>query len=284
MNYRHIYHAGNFADVLKHAVLALIIEHLELKPAPFRVIDTHAGVGLYDLSSEQAQKTGEWRDGIGRLLNGPALPDAVARILAPYIGVVRGLNPGGDLLSYPGSPLLARRLMRHEDHLIANEMHPEDVIALRRLLSSEPNAKVMDLDGYVVLKAVLPPKERRGLVLIDPPFEETDELDRLVKAAGEFNRRFATGSLVIWYPIKDPRAIEDFHRRLAALGLAKVLVAELFIRPVRRTDVLNGSGLVIVNPPYTLADKLAVLLPCLARRLEQEPGGRHRLEPLIGAA
>ena len=278
MNYRHIYHAGNFADVLKHAVLALIIEYLKLKPGPFRVIDTHAGIGLYDLASEQAQKTGEWRNGIARLLNGPPLPGQVGDILAPYLAVVRALNPGGDVVRYPGSPLLARRLMRHDDQLIVNELHPEDAAVLRHIMSSEPSSKMMELDGYVALKAVLPPKERRGLVIIDPPFEETDELDKLVKAVVDFNRRFATGTLVIWYPIKDTRIIEDFHTRLAKLGLQKLLRVDLMIRQVRRTDVLNGCGLAVINPPFTLAGTLEALMPFLARCLEQEPGGSYHLE------
>src|SRR3990170_5575144 len=163
MNYRHAYHAGNFADVLKHAVLALVIEHLKRKPAPFRVIDTHAGVGLYDLSGAEAATTGEWRDGIGRLF-GAALAKPVAELLAPYFSVVRQENPSGRLERYPGSPLIARRLLRRGDRLIANELHPEDGDSLRRLFAGDPQTKVLALDGWVALKALLPPKERRGVV------------------------------------------------------------------------------------------------------------------------
>jgi 23S rRNA (adenine2030-N6)-methyltransferase len=282
VNYRHIYHAGNFADVMKHAVLALVIEHLKLKPAPFRVIDTHAGTGLYDLASVEAQKTGEWRDGIGRLLNGPPLPAEAANLLAPYLAVVKSLNPSGEVVRYPGSPLLARRLMRHGDQLIANELHPEDVIELRRLIASEEDSKVMTLDGYVALKALLPPKERRGLVLIDPPFEATDELERLAVAVSDFLRRFATGTLLIWYPIKDPKAVERFHRAVAGCHISKGMIAELMIRSGKRTDILNGCGLVIVNGPYTLQANLERILPHLASRLELEKGGSWRIAPLVG--
>lgn len=277
MNYRHAYHAGNFADVLKHAVLALVIEHMKLKPAPFRMIDTHAGIGLYDLASTEALKTGEWRAGIARLLHASSMPAEAAALLAPYLAVVRALNPDGELRRYPGSPLLARRLMRHGDTVIANELHPEDAIALRHLMASEPDSKVMDMDGYVALKALLPPKERRGIVLIDPPFETTDELQRLTGAVSSFLKRFATGTLLIWYPIKDPAAISAFHRAIAGCGAAKTLVIEMLIRPERHTDVLNGCGLVVINPPYTLRGNLERLLPPLTKLLEAEPGGSWRV-------
>ena len=280
MNYRHAYHAGNFADVLKHAVLALVIAYLKQKPTAFRVIDTHAGIGLYDLSGAEAQKTGEWRDGIGRLLAADALPAAAARQLAPYLDVIRELNPQGTLTSYPGSPLLARRLMRSGDPLVANEFHPEDAIALRRLLASEPDSKVLELDGYVALRSLLPPKERRGLVLIDPPFEETNELQRLIGAVSDFTRRFATGTLMIWFPIKDPRNIDEFHRTLVKLALPKLLAVEILIREPRRVDMLNGCGLVILNAPYTLAVELDTLMPVLVRLLQQGPGASGRVEAL----
>jgi 23S rRNA (adenine2030-N6)-methyltransferase len=281
VNYRHAYHAGNFADVLKHAVLARIVIYLTQKPAPFRVIDTHAGIGLYDLTSAAAQKTGEWRDGIGRLQSGKPLPAGAAELLAPYLAVVRGLNPDGGLTRYPGSPLLARRLMRDDDQLIASELHPDDHAALRRTLFTEPASKTMALDGYTALRALLPPRERRGLVLIDPPFEAADETERLVAAAGDVRRRFATGSLMIWHPIKDVRAVTSLHRALAAVGFAKTLAVSLLIRAPRRADVLNGCGLVIVNPPYTLETELAALLPVLTERLAQDAGARFELAPLL---
>jgi 23S rRNA (adenine2030-N6)-methyltransferase len=281
MNYRHAYHAGNFADVLKHAILALVIEHLKLKPAPFRVIDTHAGIGLYDLASEQAGKTGEWREGIGRVLAADFSPGAAAA-LSPYLGVVRAVN-GSDahvLRRYPGSPLIARYLMRADDVLVLNELHPEDNAALKREFARDAQVKVLALDGFTALKAMLPPKERRGVVLVDPAYEEQGELDRLVQGLQEATRRFAGGTFLLWYPIKDSQAVAAFRKEIAALGIAKVLAVELMIRNGDDPAQLNGCGLIIVNPPFTLEEKLKALLPELARVLEQGKGAGFRLEAL----
>jgi 23S rRNA (adenine2030-N6)-methyltransferase len=281
MNYRHAYHAGNFADVLKHAVLALVIEHLKLKPAPFRVIDTHAGIGLYDLGGEQAGKTGEWREGIGRVLAADFSPEA-ATALAPYLGVVRAVN-GNDAKSlrrYPGSPLIARYLMRAGDALVLNELHPEDNVALKREFARDKQVKVLELDGFTALKALLPPKERRGVALVDPAYEEPGELDRLVQGLKEASRRFAGGTLLLWYPIKDERAVGAFRREIAALGIAKMLAVELMVRGGNDPTLLNGCGLIIVNPPFTLAEKLKALLPELSRVLAQGKGAGFRIEEL----
>lgn len=284
MNYRHIYHAGNFADVLKHAVLALVIEHLKLKPQPFRVVDTHAGVGLYDLTSVEAQKTGEWRDGIGRILASDP-PAPVAEILAPYLGALRDRNDdetGETPTSYPGSPLLARRLMRRGDRLVANEAHPDDAEALAALFAKDPAAKVMAIDGWAALKALLPPKERRGVVLIDPPFEEPGEFKRLLEGLSNAHRRFATGTVIIWYPVKDTRAVRAFQRDAAALGLPKLLSVELYVRPPHLEGELSGTGLLILNPPYTLEEKLARLLPYFVQTLARAKGAESRLTWLTG--
>jgi 23S rRNA (adenine2030-N6)-methyltransferase len=269
MNYRHAYHAGNFADVLKHAVLALVIEHMKLKAAPFRVIDTHAGVGLYDLGAEAAQKTGEWREGIARVMDA-SFPPAAAAALAPYLDVVRQLNAAGGLRRCPGSPYLARALLRDGDRLIVNELHPEDQHALKQLFARDRQVKVMALDAWTAVKALLPPPERRGIVLIDPAFEQPGELERLVDALEEGARRFATGTFLLWYPIKESRPVAAFRRKVAALGLPKALAVELTIR--RRDDEegrLGGAGLVIVNAPFTLAANLETLMPELARVLAQ---------------
>ena len=274
MNYRHIYHAGNFADVVKHATVAMIIEHLKLKPAPFRVIDTHAGIGRYELSAIEAEKSGEWRDGIGRLLAEP-LPAAIAEILAPYLEAVGeenlGREAGAGLTAYPGSPLVARHLMRDTDQLVVNELHPDDNELLSGLFSRDRQTKVLGIDGWVALRSLLPPKERRGLVLIDPPFEESGELARLAQGLAEAARRFATGTFVLWYPIKDARPVHAFRREVAELGLEKLLSVELLTRAPGGTG-LAGCGLVILNPPYTLKGKLDVLVPFLAERLAQGPG------------
>lgn len=281
MNYRHAYHAGNFADVVKHAVLALVVEHLKTKPAPFRVIDTHAGVGLYDLSGTEAGKTGEWKDGIGRLW-GADLPAPVAEILAPYLAVVAAENPSGRLERYPGSPLIARRLMRRGDALVANELHPEDAAALRSLFARDPQAKVLSIDGWTAVKSLLPPKERRGVLLIDPPFEEEGDFGRLVEAIDAAARRFATGIVLAWYPMKDERATRRFLRDVTALGLPKLYSAELCVRTPNAEGELAGTGLVVMNPPYTLPGTLSQLLPFLAARLSRGRGSASRLAWLSG--
>jgi 23S rRNA (adenine2030-N6)-methyltransferase len=282
MNYRHVYHAGNFADVVKHAVLTLVIERMKQKDAAFRVVDTHAGTGVYDLGGPEALKTGEWQGGIGRLVGPQAesLPDEVARLLEPYLAVVRSLNAPGAPLRYPGSPYIARALLRPQDRLVANELHPQDAIALRAELGRDRLTKVMELDGWTALKALLPPKERRGIVLVDPPFEKPGEHRRLVEAVREVVKRFATGVLLLWYPIKDAPAVSRFKRDLAALGLEKLIAVELTIRPRDEPTVLAGSGLIILNPPFGLDRQLETLLPFLARRLAVAPGGGWRVERL----
>ena len=275
MNYRHIYHAGNFADVLKHAVLALIIEYMKQKDAPFRVIDTHAGVGRYDLLSVQAGKTNEWQGGIGRILgpDAPPLPPDIAALLAPYLAIVREFNAGNTLTAYPGSPELARRLLRPTDALIVNELHPDDHAELLDLFMRAAQVKVLQLDAWVAVKALLPPKERRGLVLIDPPYEEMGELARLARGLTQALTRFATGTFVLWYPVKDMPPVEEFHVSLKNLGLARSLRIELYTRAPDMAERLNGCGLLVINPPWTLQDQMQTLLPFLSRRLANGPGG-----------
>lgn len=271
MNYRHAYHAGNFADVLKHLVLALVIEHLKQKDSPFRVIDTHAGVGLYDLSGTEAQKTGEWHNGIGRILSHP-WPGDVAPLLAPYLEAVRAVNPDGDLRYYPGSPSIARYLLRDSDVLIANELHKEDHAALSALFARDPQAKILSLDGWTALKSLLPPKERRGLVLVDPPFEQADELERLISGLKDALKRFATGVYILWFPIKSVRPIDRFYAGISALGPLKLALIELYIRAPNDPERLNGTGLLIVNPPYLLPEQMRALLPALVPSLADGDG------------
>jgi 23S rRNA (adenine2030-N6)-methyltransferase len=282
MNYRHAYHAGNFADVLKHAVLSLVLVHMAKKEAPFRVIDTHAGIGMYDLAGEEAGKTGEWRGGIGRLLGADArpLPAAAAGLLKPYLDAVEALNPDGAPRRYPGSPCLALALMRASDRLVANELHPEDAATLRRTLARDRRAKVLELDGWLALKAQLPPKERRGVVLVDPPFEEAGELDRIATGLENARRRFSGGVYLLWYPIKDPRPVARFHQALAKVAPPESLAVELLIRAPVDADRLNGCGLIVLNPPFTLEDDLGALLPVLAERLSDGPGAAGRIERL----
>ncbi len=286
MNYRHAYHAGNFADVLKHAIFVLCIEHMKRKEGAFRIIDTHAGPGRYRLREGEAAKTGEWKDGIGRLI-GPdvePLPERAAAIFAPYLDLIRRENDGTDLSIYPGSPLIAANMLRRGDVLIANELHPDDSKALAALLDDDGRAKVMKQDGWSALKALLPPKERRGVILIDPSFEEAGELIRLTEGLAAASRRFSSGTYLLWYPIKDPKIVSRFHRALSETGLPKLLKCELMLRTYRNPDILNGTGLIVANPPFTLAADLKVILPVLAERLAQDTGGGWRLEWLSGDA
>ena len=283
MNYRHVYHAGNFADVHKHAVLTRLVVYLQQKEAGFRVLDTHAGRGLYDLGSEEAQKTGEYRDGIARLLPPGAPSPEAGKLLAPYLDVVRSLNEGTQIRRYPGSPRLVRALMRKQDRLSAIELHPQDCEALRREFSGDHRVRVTRLDGWLALGAHLPPKERRAIVLVDPPFEAGGEYDRLVDGLARAYRRFAAGVYCLWYPLKDGAPTRPFHDKLAALGIRRILCCELRVRSAGRDDTgLTGSGLVIVNPPFTLEDELRILLPDLARLLGQGGGTGWRLDWLAG--
>lgn len=277
MNYRHIYHAGNFADVLKHAVLARVVAYLGQKEAPFRYIDTHAGTGLYDLSSTEAQKTGEWRDGIGRLLDA-TLPAAAAKVLSPYLDIVRGENGGtNEITRYPGSPLVARRLMRPGDALVINEAHPDDCERLRETFHKDRLTKVLEIDGWQALKSLLPPKERRGVILVDPPFEVAGEFDRMLEGLADVTKRFATGTLIFWYAIKDERAVERFKRKAAETNIPKLLSVELFVAAPSPDTGLTGTGLLILNPPFTLYDELAELMPHLTKRLARGPGAAFSL-------
>ncbi len=275
MNYRHAFHAGNFADVVKHAVLARIIAHLKEKPAAFRVIDTHAGAGAYDLAGVEAGRTGEWRAGIGRLMAAQLAPP-VRQLLEPYLDVVAANNPDG-LKTYPGSPVLAQNWLRAQDRLVACEREPSAARSLAARLRGDTRAKAVAIDGYTALNAYVPPKERRGLVLMDPPFEQPNEQDRIAQGLAGAHRKWPTGIYALWYPIKDTSEAERFARRLARLGIARMLRAELTLGG-KGKERLRGNGLILVNPPWTLENELAVLLPVLAGVLADTPGqGRSRV-------
>lgn len=262
MNYRHAFHAGNFADVIKHALLARLIAHLRKKDTAFRVIDTHAGAGLTDLSSDEARRGGEWQDGIGRVWRHPFEAKA-AELLEPYLSAIAACNPGGTLTRYPGSPLLIRQWLRPQDRLIACELEPGAARALSRNLHGDPRIKAIAIDGWTALNAYIPPKEKRGLVLIDPPYEQEDELQRAADAVGAAHRKWPGGMIALWYPIKDAREIAHFSKRLAAFDLAKSLQIQLSRTGTTGTR-LRGSGLVVVNAPWTLQDEAQILLPALA--------------------
>jgi 23S rRNA (adenine2030-N6)-methyltransferase len=289
MNYRHAFHAGNFADVFKHAVLARILVHLAEKAPPFRVIDTHAGTGRYDLTSAAAARTGEWRDGIGKLIAAD-LPDDVRALLAPYLEAVAAANRGQALRYYPGSPLIALSLMRPQDRLVACELEPHASAALATNLRHDARARAIAIDGWTALNADVPPKERRGVVVIDPPYEDKDEFKRLADALMAAERKWATGIYLVWYPLKDragPDRLASVLRRSATAKTApKVLRAELEWIPPEGQPGLNGAGLIVVNPPWRLADELANMLPALraALRPPRAPptGGRAKVDWLAG--
>ncbi len=281
MNYRHAFHAGNFADVLKHAVLVRILVHLRAKPAAFRVIDTHAGAGLYDLAGPEAGRSPEWRGGIHRLLTGP-VGEGPRTLLAPYLEAVAALNKAGELTRYPGSPMLVRAFLRAQDRLIACETEPNAAGALARNLEGDRRCKAVALDGWTALNAFVPPKERRGLVLIDPPFEDAGDFARLAQSLEGAHRKWAGGTYLMWYPIKDRGEPDALGRRLRRTGIAKILRAELTVDTSRDPARLAACGLIVVNPPWTLAAELAALLPELASVLSDAGRGGSRLDWLAG--
>jgi 23S rRNA (adenine2030-N6)-methyltransferase len=283
MNYSHAFHAGNFADVMKHIVLTRLVQYLQKKDAAFRVIDTHAGIGRYDLTGEIAKRSPEWVDGIGRLLKTP-LPQKAQALAEPYLKVIAEMNPGGGVETYPGSPLLVRKLFRPQDRLSALELHPEYVKRLGALFEGDVQVRVIHLDGWLALNAHVPPKEKRGLVLVDPPFEEKGEFDRMIDGLVKGHKKFANGIYALWYPLKDTRAVHDFISGLHATGIPKMLRAEVSVRAASNPPRLHGSGMILVNPPFTLEGELRVLLPALAQLLGDPGQGRHKLEWIRGEA
>ena len=272
MNYRHAFHAGNFADVVKHLALVSILAHLKKKPAPFVVIDTHAGRGLYDLAGEEALRSGEAGAGIGRLLDIPGGPET----LRTYLDLVLAL--GRD--RYPGSPLIAARLLRPQDRLVAIEKHPEDVAALKVALAPYGRARVAQADGYARLPSLLPPPERRGLILIDPPYEASDEFSQVAWAVADAARRFATGIFMIWFPIKSAAAADAFCGEVRLAGPRKLLRVDVAVDG--DPDKLHAAGLLIVNPPYGFAGDMKVVFALLASRLGRARAARLRVDWLAG--
>jgi len=283
MNYRHAFHAGNFADVIKHITLTRILAHLLRKEAAFRVVDTHAGVGLYDLWGDEAERTGEWREGIARLFNTPP-PEAVAELFVPYLDAVRAQNPDGQLRYYPGSPFVTRHMLRKQDRLMALELHPSDAQALKENFAGDIQTRVTELDGWAALGTHLPPKERRGLVLVDPPFEQKGEFSRMVKSLEKAHKRWPTGIYAYWYPIKDPRDVSAYGAALKATGIKKILRLELTIRAASIPPRLHGSGMIVINPPFMLETEMQAILPFLAKLLSDENRGRFSIQWIAGEA
>lgn len=277
MNYRHAYHAGNFADVVKHVVLTRILEYLKRKPGAFRVIDTHAGIGVYDLSSEEAQKTGEWHDGIGKLLGAEA-PEVVATLLVPYLDAVQSFNEANSLEYYPGSPAITRHLLRSIDRLTAIELHPADYSTLKSHFEGDWQVRAIELDGYLAMGAHLPPKEKRGLVLVDPPFEKPGEFGRLFDGLVRAVKRWPGGTYALWYPIKDRDAVGNFREALRESGIPKMLDISFEIRQPSAEPRFDGTGMIVVNPPFVLKTELELILPWLQTLMSEPKAHAPRLE------
>ncbi|MFK8250594.1 23S rRNA (adenine(2030)-N(6))-methyltransferase RlmJ [Ancylobacter terrae] len=280
MNYRHAFHAGNFADVVKHIVLARVLTYLARKDSGYRYIDTHAGAGLYDLRGDEAERTGEWVEGVGAI-HGLTFAPEVEALLAPWREAVAAVNPAGGLRFYPGSPLVARALARRQDTLLCCETVAGVRDSLVEALEDDRRAKVLALDGWQALRGQVPPRERRGVVLIDPPFEAPGEFDRLADGIIEAHRRWAGGVLIAWYPIKDVRAVDAFRRSVTRARIPKTLRIEFDLRTVRQVDRLSGCGLVVVNPPFTLVDEARAIFGALAPHLALDGEGRVRIGWLI---
>jgi 23S rRNA (adenine2030-N6)-methyltransferase len=278
VNYRHAFHAGSFSDVLKHAVLARILVHLMHKEAPFRFIDTHAGAGRYDLSGDEARRSPEWREGIARVLTARP-PAPVGELLRPYLQAVGPHDAEGRPVAYPGSPAIAQALMRPQDRIALCEASPDEREALIAALGRDRRLSIVSTDGYVALNAYLPPKERRGVILIDPPFEAPGEAGGIVHALERALRKWPTGAYVAWRPIRDARDDARFLNAVAALGAPNVLRLELDIGPgpigAHGQEPLTRAGLLVVNPPHPLVGEARTLLPWLAQTLGRGEGGKQ---------
>ena len=267
--YRHQFHAGNFADVFKHAMLAQLVLALEQKNKPFFYLDTHAGIAHYDLQHEWAQKNAEYKEGIALAW---ARSDAPPE-MAPYLAAVRAENPDGKLRYYPGSPRIARRLMRAGDRMVLTELNKKDCDSLTTLFARDKQVTVQFADGYQALKAHLPPKERRGLVFIDSSFDRAAEFRRLTQGFAGAYRKFATGVYGLWYPLMQPAVMQGFERGITATGIRKILQLEIAVHPENWTLGVRGCGLLVVNPPFGFEGTARAILKWLWPILSKEGKG-----------
>ena len=283
MNYRHAFHAGNFGDVLKHIVLVALLERLTQKDKPLFFLDTHAGRGRYDLDGDAARRSGEAGGGIRRLAAAKSLPPLAAR----YLALVRGIDPGNAtrIRFYPGSPRIAAMLMRGSDRAALCELAPQEAEELRREFARDGRFAVHLRDGYESLKALLPPRERRGLVLVDPAYEaQEQEFGTVADALAAAQRRWPQGVFAAWYPIKRATTVGAFHASLASRGVTRLLVVELSIHPEDSAVGLNGSGLALLNPPWKLDEDLADTLPAVHAALSPAGAGGTRVEWVVPEA
>ena len=269
--YRHLFHAGGFADVFKHGLLARFPAAFARKAGPWFYLDTHAGTGLYDLTHAWAAKTAEHKAGVALVWQ---RSDAPAELSA-YLDIVRSLNPDGHLRWHPGSPEIVRRLRRRADRMVLAELNRTDYAVLEGRYAKEPDLTTLNADGFGTLKAQIPPKERRGMVFIDASFDQAAEFDRVTAALATAHRRWSTGTLAIWYPLMEPDAMRRFERRVVALGVRKVLQLELSVHPEHWRESLRGSGMLVVNPPFRFEGEAAAIMTWLARVLAPVDGSRQ---------
>jgi 23S rRNA (adenine2030-N6)-methyltransferase len=277
LSYLHEFHAGNHADVFKHATLLAVLSQLKAKDKPLRYIETHAGAGGYDLRSATAQKNREYETGIGRVWNANAAPASVAR----WLGLVRAYNGGAKISRYPGSPWLARELLGPDDSVFLFELHPAEHRALHQKLAADRRVTVLREDGLVGCVGLVPPPERRGLVFVDPSYEVEDESGKVLDALAKAHRRFATGVYAIWYPVIERRWVQRFERAVKAAAIGPIDLYELVTASDGRGRGLTGSGMIVVNPPWNLRDEMREALPWLARELGVDGRGTHRVVELV---
>lgn len=277
LSYRHSFHAGNHADVLKHIVQTLIIESLKEKEKPFLYLDTHAGAGRYQLTNAHATRTGEYLEGIARLWQQEEVPE----LILPYLEAVGSLNTSDELRYYPGSPLLAAKLLREQDLLMLTELHPTDFPLLRTEFSRDKRVRVCQEDGFGQLKSKLPPASRRGFALIDPPYELKQDYSAVVKGIVEGYKRFATGTYAIWYPVVHRQQIKRMLKELEATGIRKILQIELAVKPDSDQLGMTASGMIVINPPWKLASQMASILPWLHKTLVPEGTGHTLVEWVV---
>ena len=278
LSYRHAYHAGNFADLLKHLVLVRCLRYLTLKEKPLLYLDTHAGAGSYSLSSQQAGMNQEFLTGIGRIWDREDLPEAISN----YLALVRQFNTDGKLRRYPGSPWFATQLLRQQDRMLLHELHPADFAQLKKRFSGIRRCQIRQEDGFKACRALLPPIERRGLILIDPPYEIKHDYQRVAETLIEAHRRFATGCYLIWYPVVDRSRIERLRKTLATSGIRRILLLELGIEADTHGHGMTASGMILVNPPWQLAAEMTPALDFLARLLGYDGQGHSHVIELVG--
>ena len=277
LSYRHSYHAGNHADVLKHIVLTLCINSLKEKEKPFLYLDTHSGAGRYLLQSEHSEKTGEYLSGINLIWQQSETPE----LLNTYLSVLKRYNPFDNLKYYLGSPLIAKQLLREQDKINLTELHPTDYPLLRQEFSKDKRAKVLREDGFAQLKSKLPPESRRGIVLIDPSYEIKDDYQKIPKALLEAYKRFATGIYLIWYPVVSRTQTQKMIDEIVNLGIKKISQFEFAIKPDNNQKGMTASGMIVINPPWKLQQQMQTIMPWLKNTLDTEKMGNYLIKELV---